>query len=1377
MSAFAIHPVQGHFTLGDLTGTYRYHALDFDHVAGVVGYVWPGSGLNAYEGSPDAASSSLSPGYQSPYPGGNPPGAPSEWYQLEGNSYAPFGAVLTGSTGDLIFAITATTGYRTDGTGTSGPKGTDPTRGWTGLMIAIPPGFNVHDSSQVVSSFTNDYSGIYVTKVGPYDRYIPGWTLVTVLAENGRDTVGSSVYYDRQTIQFTSKSEWYYVRINGVTAPTVAGRYFFKILLWGDSGYLAGPEGTAFPTCAIYSKGSACFPNPAPGEAPTQFLPTENWPVTLVKGELDPAIITGVIRYGGYNATLNGQPVQEAGMVYAKMRIRLDPYTGQQRSDLPTVDAVGYFNSTAKGHYEVEGLAPGIYDLYASAAGYPQTLIQSSATVLKGQSLHFDGYLQPGPVIHGNVYTKHQFGDQPWPESTYVKIELYDGPTANHKPDPNAHLISWSPSPCVAGGQEFFYGFVHAGQCGDPRLASNIAFPWHEYNPANGYGFPTSGTGASYYQVSVGTDPLMGPFVPVQNLDLQDPMGVGPPQHWYVQGGTANPFHFEFGAKGEYGAPKDLSGMVPQVYATWVNGLTSGRYYARAWVFRYVQSALDGFTFQEYYFDVTPKEWAGDVSLPIDLRLSSWVNKTVHFHNTINGMTEDPIDTGAGLMSGVLVDGSGQVWSYNQTLLGYHGNYPSQGAYSGGFNVPTTSQDIWGVDLDEAKLNAHAIETGRADIQFWGINDTWGGENYGIPAGTYSSQVYVLGYLEQNPQAPVSVTLSGNSISISDHMIRGAGFNVTVYSTDWEQPRVSRPWVWGNPTGFDFQGHPVGQEIDVGFYRNGTLVDFLGDSVSSIAAANQLQTSCLYQGGDAGALCPGVTANAVQAVGGGWNPLDSTGKVYPGANGVFFGQELRAAGAVGGYTTGLFLFETATTLFAPFTNTIMIYPTAFDSGQYDLRAFTYGYIQDNSFSAYAQRSQIANLRINLVVGVNVTLDILFKKEHIITPTAANMSARLRLFDDSGNLVAEWMSSEGMYLVGTGFARAADGTNQYPFGPVTTNGAGRALQPQPNPLKTYNFLPGGVTSLHVLMAGLPQVPPFGQNAFYGVPKGGYNGYGTPPGWGGPYFGDPVFTHQTKYLNGWPRSDACDFELDCYVNPGSNWNATGFFPNSGISGAPNYQGGWTAEVDFVNWYSANSGTTPNYYLPVSGLLMGESYHLIPGSTATSGVSLTEDAALSSAYVGHSMAENHLGPYSQQGVWQILGAHNSGGASAAFEVDLNGLVSGNALAFTWNDEFRPLSWDTVTVTGADGASWNLSVYDSFFEAYLTPGTYKFTLSAPGFVPQSWPGTVTAGMNQQGQSISLEQSKIPVPEFNGVAIIAFSALAASLYLLRRKRSLASHT
>ena len=74
MGSLAIaDPVQAHFTLGDLTGTYRYHANDFDpHVPGVIGYVWPGGGQNTYGGFPEFCVVNNAPGYQSPYPGGKP---------------------------------------------------------------------------------------------------------------------------------------------------------------------------------------------------------------------------------------------------------------------------------------------------------------------------------------------------------------------------------------------------------------------------------------------------------------------------------------------------------------------------------------------------------------------------------------------------------------------------------------------------------------------------------------------------------------------------------------------------------------------------------------------------------------------------------------------------------------------------------------------------------------------------------------------------------------------------------------------------------------------------------------------------------------------------------------------------------------------------------------------------------------------------------------------------------------------------------------------------------------------------------------------------------------------------------------------------------
>ena len=124
-----------------------------------------------------------------------------------------------------------------------------------------------------------------------------------------------------------------------------------------------------------------------------------------------------------------------------------------------------------------------------------------------------------------------------------------------------------------------------------------------------------------------------------------------------------------------------------------------------------------------------------------------------------------------------------------------HTNGFESGWQAGAFYKTTTVRHR--NDLDKARLNPHAIETGRANIQFYGYNDTWGGEDYGIPSGTYQPHIFVLGYIEEAPVEFVSVTLSGNPTSVSDHVYRGAGFNVTVYSIDWERPRVSRNWVWG----------------------------------------------------------------------------------------------------------------------------------------------------------------------------------------------------------------------------------------------------------------------------------------------------------------------------------------------------------------------------------------------------------------------------------------------------------------------------------------------------------------------------------------------------------------------------------------------------
>jgi len=159
------------------------------------------------------------------------------------------------------------------------------------------------------------------------------------------------------------------------------------------------------------------------------------------------------------------------------------------------------------------------------------------------------------------------------------------------------------------------------------------------------------------------------------------------------------------------------------------------------------------------------------------------------------------------------------------------------------------------------------------------------------------------------------------------------------------------------------------------------------------------------------------------------------------------------------------------------------------------------------------------------------------------------------------------------------------------------------------------------------------------------------------------------------------------------------------------------------------------------------------------------------LSWMFLGHSLVFNHLGPYSQEGVWQVSGTHLSGEASGIFEVDLNGFISGTALAFTWANDFRPLSWATVSVTGASSATWNYYTYDGQYGMYLPGGSYSLTIASPGIASQTLSVSLTGGESGTAGNVYLQQSNIPVPEFNAITILLFLTLASSICLLHKRR------
>jgi len=85
------------------------------------------------------------------------------------------------------------------------------------------------------------------------------------------------------------------------------------------------------------------------------------------------------------------------------------------------VVAVGYFNASASGFYEIEGLAPGVYTLTAMAAGFPPVTLDRQVTVKRGQSVHnVDIYVYSGAKISVRVNSKCPSGRVAWP--SYITL-------------------------------------------------------------------------------------------------------------------------------------------------------------------------------------------------------------------------------------------------------------------------------------------------------------------------------------------------------------------------------------------------------------------------------------------------------------------------------------------------------------------------------------------------------------------------------------------------------------------------------------------------------------------------------------------------------------------------------------------------------------------------------------------------------------------------------------------------------------------------------------------------------------------------------------------------------------------------------------------
>jgi hypothetical protein len=1266
-------------------------------------------------------------------------------------------------------------------------RGTPYKANYTGIAVYIPPEFDLsnlvtaYNPGLIQTTFAANANDVFaIWKASQTDPWGPGWWVLSM---------GGDIHWWPQH----DYREWYYMRINDVGAPKIAGRYFFKVFLFDQFFNFVYPGMTRNllingHQCAVCNEGTAANPSysivPYSG-ATNATVPVENWPVLLVKGEIDPGIITGTIRYGSYNTTLYGDPINLPGRVRA-VGVALDPYqsglvrTGRQ------VEARGYFNASAGGHFEVEGLAPGVYDLYASAAGYPEQLIASEVTILPGQSLHLDGYLNPGPVIEGQVFSKHMFGDTPWPNQPRpVYVEIYGNDDYADSDVVARSPLNFTHQPYMAYDWDYF---ARNPTAPTPRL---VAFPWDAR---------TATWGGSYYSetfIAPTTSANYNSHPPITCGGVVDactkPNGVGPAQYWWVDsggvftnGGGPSSFIFRFGVEGVYGAPTEFDGHIPQSFAGWVNGLTPGRYWVRVWINGYVQTLADGDTLDTVHFDITPAMWGGDVYVPVDLRVASSILVVSHFHDQPHTFQDCPIDGCKGNEATGLARG-------NRFLIVELRN--SSGSLVGmNFTFVQASQSSAVVEVNG--FGMLGPDTLGVKYSYYNYQDY---RDYGLPPGTYHIYLYMRGYLEDEVQS-ASVTLSDNPTTVTEQLHRGARLNITVYSVDWELPRVQRPWEFPGAQFRLYIADETGRIYGYVGYSDLGTPDREGEPARQPVCYVRSTTEPFCPTGTPQVIAPDDSTGSTIVVDS-WDGYSATEVDSPG---IIPGQVRYGGGYAPLWDIGGFLVSTSDYRFGQ-TDNYTAY-NALKTRTYFPYALTYGYVQRREFNFYAIEGGIANGQMNLLEGVNLTLNVVFKDEGNLEPTQFNMSMRVRVFDQNGNLVATASSkspdtgslrtdfSSGSFyglgrFTGASIDPALTISESYypdPFTPSPSPG------PNPQGTDTLTTIAADSSADTFLWYG---TWPVGAE---GSPITGWQGFDSDPS----HQGLSAFATFQSNTNSWgleewkttipynteqvrvflagiydPFGDPLDYFASGVLHTRSWKTNRGEAIDSmyyGVLGATadgGYAGPWSVEVDCWNEYpkpQKGFGIAPptaSWYPPVEGLLEGDSFHLIPAG---------EGAGF--GFVGSSLSANGLGPYAQSEEWSLPNSRIGSEVSGVYSLAKQGHISGQIEDFNYFGGLDTASWAMVEATSITGnvtlTQWS---WDGHFDMYLPPAGYTLIVS-------QWGTRGNVGYNASesrieispGESITdlefiLNRSAVPLNESGGTMGLAI--FAATLFMIRDRK------
>jgi len=829
------------------------------------------------------------------------------------------------------------------------------------IDLFIPPEFQFKGATpdeSVWSDITNDYQFISVWTASQYDTVAPGWTVVEVGGE-GDWNITTGIYH---------------IRLMDLSAPTIAGLYFFKVAYYDTAG--------------------------------TQYiLHVADYPFVVVKTDLNPAWVEVTVR-----TDLHTAPPFSSGSVIA---VGTTP-------DGRSVAGGTYFgpyqfvdNSVVAGNVGAEyttwlfGLAAGTYTLKAEASGFLPTTTDR-ITVDPGQSYHIYIVVYYSPEVWVTVWSKHGTGALPWnnlwqlPYGTNnpslppdddrpwrdIMLELYDS---------NNNMIAFWASDVL--GANDVPPSTYIGPLAGSVLPGAAVLPHPGLSPMWVHGVSTDEKEISATTKLLGYHDDEAPRPTAvsysaklsDNFDLLGFMRMYPSTHW--------------------------DGHVPFMTADYVAGYAKGDYTVEGFVTGYIMDEADAY---QRAFTVL----GSNINLQFDLRRTNWLEVSMHLPvntplsapTTVTLTASDAAGNERGaiaftattFMTDTLtpwsLDGMDANLYYNQFVAITHPsalikavNFYPGGIVIEGWNAvfPNLGGDGQDISMKDYGLNPTASTHSAGAVTLAGnpytiklymadmgmpawpelVLDTKNGGWY--PTWNQTGWWSIVGV---DPQASVFLCNSRVALSFS---ITNAMVWISLRSVDFEVPAHSRPWTF------------PGSEVYVDFMdMSGTVVDSLSPSIYGLFQdPGWYNTTTHHTGDKAYWEIKGVdyaVPGSYAANGLGWTPYDNDAIHGPGLHEhlglYYFGTDYCQW-----YGDGLYQALDGSAR-----------STSLPAGEYTYEAHTHGYIMRRSFPLQIPQSGIADIEADMIQGGQIRVTVDFWHEGV--PTPFNGFVYAEAYDSAGNFV-------------------------------------------------------------------------------------------------------------------------------------------------------------------------------------------------------------------------------------------------------------------------------------------------------------------------------------------------------------------------------------